>query len=55
MSWSCNVACFPEELTFAQEPLLTGMHAQDRGHRSNSAFVPWDNYTEVSAPSQAAS
>ena len=25
------------------------MHVQDKGHRSNSAFVPWDNYTEVSA------
>ena len=24
------------------------MHVQDIGHRSNSAFTPWDNYTDVS-------
>jgi len=25
------------------------VHLQDKGHGSNSAFAPWDNYTDVSA------
>ena len=28
-------------------PSIAVAFAQDKGHRSNSAFAPWDNYTDV--------